>query len=78
MAVAMGTADVSKPWQSRFIELGEVIWLLPGFCQTEKIELTVRKEILDEMTLARKRANVEQTKVDCGIAVLDSCISQPS
>lgn len=30
------------------------------------------------MTLVYKQADVEQTKVDSGVVVLDGCISQPS
>lgn len=71
-------ADVNKHQRSGFIRLGKVILLFPDFSQTKKIELMVRKEILDKMTLVRKQADFEHTEVDSKVVALDSCISRPS
>lgn len=38
----------------------------------------VSEEIPDEMSLARERADVKETKVDSGVVVFDSSVSRPS
>ncbi|KAG7318617.1 hypothetical protein KOW79_018372 [Hemibagrus wyckioides] len=54
-STARGTrfTDINKPRRSGLIKGGKVIGLLPSFCQTEKVKLSVDEEILDKMTLAR-------------------------
>lgn len=42
----------------------KIIVLLPCFGQTEEVKFMVDERIMDEMSLACERADVEETEVD--------------
>lgn len=56
----------------------KIIVLLPCFGQTEEVKLMVDVQIMDEMSLARERADVEETEVDSSVSMVESRVSRPS
>ena len=49
----MGLTDVNKSQRSGIIKLWKIVGLLPCFSETEKVNLMVSQEILEEMSFAQ-------------------------